>query len=88
MDNILIELPSLIGGILLLIGAILISEFGKIYEASILYLLADVCWIWIAYKSGGIGLGTIMVIIGTAAGLRTFYKMHKNIYFKNLNKGN
>jgi hypothetical protein len=80
---------AFIGGLLLLIGAILISEYGKIYLASVLYLLADICWIIIAFKNSGLQFesGVIMVILGTLFGLRTFIKMHKNIYHRNLHKG-
>lgn len=87
MDTILFEYlsPPFIGGLLLLVGALLISEKGKIYEASILYLIADLCWIITSYKAEGLNIGTIMVILGTLIGIRTFYKMHKNIYFRNLN---
>lgn len=74
-----------IGGILLIIGAILISEKGDMYYGSIMYLLADVCWIYTSYENGGFNLGTWMVIIGSILGFRTFYKMHKNIYHQNLN---
>ena len=76
----------LIGGILLIVGALLISEFGKIYIASIPYLLADICWIMTAYQNdNNITVGVMMVIIGTILGLRTFLKMHNNIYHKDLN---
>ncbi len=74
-----------IGGVLLLVGALLISEKGNIYLASILYIIADFCWIFTAYRSNGFDIGTIMVLVGTALGMRSFWKMHKNIYFRNLN---
>lgn len=74
-----------IGGVLLIIGAILISEKGDMYYGSIMYLLADLCWIYTSYENVGFGIGTWMVIIGSGLGFRTFYKMHKNIYHHNLN---
>lgn len=74
-----------IGGVLLLVGALLISEKGNIYAASVLYLIADFCWIFTAYHSNGFDIGTGMVLIGTTLGMRSFWKMHKNIYFRNLN---
>lgn len=77
--------PPLIGGILLIIGAILISEKGDMYYGSIMYLLADICWIYTSYENGGWSIGTWMVIIGSILGFRTFYKMHKNVYHKDLN---
>lgn len=74
-----------IGGVLLLVGALLISEKGNIYAASILYIIADFCWIFTSYHSNGFDIGTGMVLFGTILGMRSFWKMHKNIYHQNLN---
>jgi hypothetical protein len=81
----MIDLP-IIGGILLIVGAILISEKGDMYLGSIMYILADICWIFIAYQNEGFKLGTFLVMVGAIFGVRTFYKLHYNKFHRNLNR--
>jgi hypothetical protein len=79
--------PSFTGGLLLVLGALLISEKGDFYYGSIMYLLADICWIYVSYEANEFNYATIFVIIGTLLGIRTFYKVHTNKFHQNLNTG-
>ncbi len=75
---------AVIGGILLNIGAYLTYK-GKIYESVIIYLLADLCWIIMAYqKSDYMGVG--FIIIGVVFGFLAFKKMQSGKMQKNLTK--
>ncbi|DAB28393.1 MAG: hypothetical protein A2513_08365 [Sulfurimonas sp. RIFOXYD12_FULL_33_39] len=75
---------ALIGGILLNIGAYLTFR-GKIYEAVIVYLFADLCWIIMAYQRDDFW-GTISIIIGVVFGFLAFVKMRRGDMNKSLNK--
>jgi len=75
---------AIIGGILLNIGAYLTFE-GKIYQAVIVYLFADICWIAMAYIRDDL-LGTIFISIGVIFGLLAFYKMKSGQMSKNLTR--
>jgi hypothetical protein len=77
--------PSFIGGLFLVLGALLISEKGDFYYGSVMYILADLCWIYVSYQANEFNYATIFVIIGTLLGLRTFYKVHTNRFYQNLN---
>jgi len=75
---------ALIGGLLLNIGAFLTYK-GRIYEAVIVYLFADVCWVIMAYEKDDY-LGVISIIIGVTFGFLAFLKMRNGKMKKNLNK--
>lgn len=75
---------ALIGGILLNIGAYLTFK-GKIYEAVIIYLFADLCWIIMAYQKDDFW-GVVSIIIGVAFGFLAFVKMRRGEMNKSLNK--
>lgn len=75
---------ALIGGILLNIGAYLTFK-GKIYEAVIVYLFADVCWIIMAYQESDF-MGSVFILVGTLFGLLAFMKMQRGEMKKSLNK--
>lgn len=74
---------AVVGGFLLNIGAYFTYK-GKIFNAVITYLFADMCWIIMAVeRNDWIGMGFITV--GTTLGFLAFLKMNKGIMGKNLN---
>lgn len=75
---------AVIGGILLNIGAFLTFR-GKIYEAVIVYLFADLCWIIMAYQRDDFW-GVVSIIIGVSFGFLAFVKMKRGEMNKSLNK--
>ncbi|WP_321777978.1 hypothetical protein [Sulfurimonas sp.] len=75
---------AVLGGLLLNIGAYFTYK-GKIYQAVIVYLFADVCWIIMAYEKDDY-VGSIFIIIGTALGFLAYLKMRSGEMNKTLNK--
>ena len=75
---------AFLGGLLLNIGAFLTFK-GKIYEAVIVYLFADICWIIMAYERDDL-LGMISIIVGVTFGFFAYLKMKNGTMKKNLNK--
>jgi len=74
-----------IGGILLCIGAILTFN-GKVYQAVITYLFADMCWIYLTYSTGDYqAFG--FTLFGTILCFGAFVKMHLGMMLKSLNHG-
>ena len=74
---------AIIGGVLLNIGAFLTYR-GKIFQAVIAYLFADLCWIVMAYQREDF-LGSIFIFFGTTFGLLAFLKMKRGDMRKTLN---
>jgi len=74
---------AVIGGILLNIGAYLTFR-GKIYEAVLIYLFADICWIVMAYERDDF-LGVVSIVVGVTFGVLAFLKMKKGEMNKSLN---
>ena len=75
---------AIFGGILLNVGAYLTYK-GKIYQAVIIYIFADLCWIALAYAKNDY-LGAFFIITGTAFGFLAYVKMRKGKMNKSLNK--
>ena len=75
--------PSIIGGVLMIFGAFFMFK-GLVYYASMMYLVADVCWILLSVRDSDV-VGTIFIIIGTILGILTFLKLHYNILLKDIN---
>lgn len=75
---------AILGGLLLNIGAFLTYK-GKIYQAVIVYLFADVCWIIMAYEKNDY-VGAIFIITGTLFGFLAYMKMKRGEMKKTLNK--
>ena len=75
---------AILGGILLNIGAFLTFR-GKIYEAVIVYLFADVCWIVMAYERDDFW-GVVSIIIGVIFGFLAFLKMRNGDMKKTIKK--
>ena len=77
---------AIIGGIFLNIGAYFTYK-GKIYEAVAIYLVADICWIVMAYEKDDFW-GMASISVGVTLGLLAFLKMRSGTMKKNLNGEN
>lgn len=77
---------AILGGLLLNIGAFLTYK-GKIYQAVIVYLFADMCWIVMAYEKNDY-VGAVFIITGTTFGFLAYLKMRRGEMNKTLNKEN
>ena len=75
---------AVLGGLLLNVGAFLTYK-GRIYEAVIVYLFADACWIVMAYERDDF-YGMLSIIIGVTFGFFAYLKMKNGTMKKNLNK--
>jgi hypothetical protein len=75
---------AVIGGLFLNIGAYLTFR-GKIYEAVVVYLFADLCWIIMAWQRDDF-LGVVSIVVGVTFGLLAYIKMRKGKMNKSLNK--
>jgi hypothetical protein len=72
-------------GILFTMGALIISETGKIFIGSIIYLLADLVYMSYAMIIGDI-FGMICLASGLFFGIRTLIKMNIGVFIKNLKR--
>ena len=75
---------AVLGGLLLNIGAFLTYR-GKIYEAVIVYLFADICWIIMAYEREDFW-GVFSIIVGVTFGFLAFLKMRSGEMNKSIKK--
>ena len=75
---------AVLGGLLLNIGAFLTFR-GKIYEAVVVYLFADICWIIMAYERDDFW-GMLAIIVGVTFGVLAFLKMKNGKMNKSLNR--
>lgn len=75
---------AILGGLLLNIGAYLTYK-GRIYQAVIIYLFADLCWMVMAYVRDDM-FGAFFIIVGTFFGFLAFMKMQRGEMNKSLNK--
>ena len=75
---------AILGGILLNIGAYLTYK-GKIYQAVIVYLFADLCWMIMAYIRDDY-VGAFFIITGTTFGFLAYLKMKNGEMHKTLHK--
>ena len=73
---------AVLGGILLNIGAYFTMK-GWIYRSVSVYIVADICWVFLAYENGDM-IGMSLIIIGTILGIIALYKMYKGMMLKNL----
>ena len=75
---------AIAGGVLLNVGAFLTYR-GKIYEAVAVYLVADLCWVAMAWERGD-GPGMVFIGVGILFGLLAFVKMQRGRMEKSLNR--
>ncbi len=73
---------AIFGGLLLNIGAYLTYK-GKIYQAVIVYLFADICWIVMAVQKDDL-IGAGFIVVGTIFGFLAYLKMKEGAMSKNL----
>ncbi|MEN4045468.1 hypothetical protein MNY28_03795 [Sulfurimonas sp. NWX367] len=76
---------AILGGLLLNIGAYLTYK-GKIYQAVIVYLFADICWIIMAVQKENV-IGAGFIVTGTIFGFLAYLKMKNGAMKKSLDKG-
>lgn len=70
-------------GVCFVVAALIISETGKIFYGSIIYLIADLIYIIFAWVRGD-WLGWVTLLLGLIFGIRTLMKMHYGIFTKKL----
>ncbi len=75
---------AILGGIFLNIGAFLTYK-GRIYQAVITYLCADVCWMIMAYQKEDY-LGFVFITVGTIYAFLAYLKMKNGAMNKTLHK--
>lgn len=85
MHDFIITWCPTICGLLFTIGAITISETGKIFIGSIIYLLADLTYLIYAINIWDL-FGMVSLAIGLMFGIRTLVKMNIGIFIKNLKR--
>ena len=72
------------GGLMLILGAKYMNV-GNIFNSTICYVIADLCWSVNAFNNNDI-FGAIAVNLGIIIGLRVLYKMNKGMFVKSLKK--
>ena len=72
----------MIGGMYLMLAAVWMY-FGRILYASIIYVVADVCWAINAYQQQDY-FGFAAVLFGLSMGLAVMYKMKQGIFVMDL----
>lgn len=75
---------AVIGGLFLNVGAYLTFR-GKIYEAVAVYLVADICWIIMAWERDDF-FGVASIVVGVTFGFLAFVKMKTGKMNKDLNE--
>ena len=73
---------AIIGGVLLNVGAYFTYK-GKIFNAVIVYLFADICWIVMAFEKNDV-IGMSLITIGTLLGFLAYLKMNNGSMKKEL----
>jgi hypothetical protein len=74
---------AVLGGILLNIGAFLMFR-GLAFQAIIVYIFADICWVIMAIQRDDY-FGSVFITIGMIFGLLAYLKMRSGKMHKNLN---
>jgi len=74
---------AILGGILLNIGAFLMFR-GLAFQAIIVYIFADICWIFMALEKHDY-IGAVFIGIGMTFGFLAYLKMRSGKMHKNLN---
>ena len=75
---------AVLGGILLNIGAFFTYK-GQIFKAVLVYLVADLCWVILAYQHSDY-LGAFFITIGMTLGYLAYKKMNSGEMSKELIK--
>ena len=75
---------AILGGILLNVGAFLMFR-GLAFQAIIVYLFADICWIVMALQKDDY-IGAVFITSGMILGFLAYWKMRSGRMHKSLNK--
>jgi len=75
---------AILGGILLNVGAFLMFR-GLAFQAIIVYLFADICWIVMALQKDDF-IGAVFITSGMIFGFLAYWKMRSGKMNKSLNK--
>lgn len=75
---------AILGGILLNVGAFLMFR-GLAFQAIIVYLFADICWVIMAVQKDDY-IGAVFIASGMLLGFLAYLKMRSGKMNKNLNK--
>lgn len=75
---------AILGGVLLNVGAFLMFR-GLAFQAIIVYLFADVCWIFMALQKDDY-IGAVFITSGMILGFLAYWKMRSGKMRKSLNK--
>ena len=75
---------AVLGGVLLNIGAYLTFK-GMIFRAVFVYLVADLCWVIMAYERNDYW-GMFFILIGMLFGLLAYWKMKSGKMQKELSR--
>lgn len=74
--------PARVGGLLLVVGAYFVSR-GDIFKSVMVFFLADVCWVIIAFNSKDY-IGVVSIAAGMSLGLLAYFKMNNGTMRKTL----
>jgi hypothetical protein len=75
---------AILGGVLLNVGAFLMFR-GLAFQAIIVYLCADICWVVMALQKHDY-LGAVFIASGMFFGFLVYWKMRSGKMHKNLNR--
>ncbi len=75
---------AILGGILLNVGAFLMFR-GLAFQAIIVYLFADICWVVMAMQKDDY-IGAVFIFSGMVLGFLAYLKMRSGKMHKSLNK--
>jgi nucleoside permease NupC len=75
---------AIFGGILLNVGAFLMFR-GLAFQAIIVYLFADICWVIMALQKDDF-IGAVFIASGMILGFLAYLKMRSGKMHKSLNK--
>ncbi len=83
LELFILEYAPAICGICFVVAALIISETGKIFYGSLIYLFSDFVYIIFAWVRND-WLGWFTLLLGLIFGIRTLVKMHKGVFTKKL----
>ena len=75
---------AVLGGLLLNIGAFLMYR-GLAFQAIVVYIFADICWVVMAVERADY-FGAVFIFVGMTFGFLAYLKMRSGKMHKNLNK--
>ena len=78
------DLPGILGGLFLIIGAYSLY-LGKIWYSLFFYFFADICWLILSIQNGSTW-GSVSICIGILFSTGVILKMHFGIFHKDLKK--